>query len=85
MPVAESKLRIALGTGETKNTPTVAMPPQTVTVALADVFPLLAEAANTHRAWLNDFADDQITITRDLYEVIVAYQHIRRPQKPRVA
>ena len=53
----------------------------TVTVPLADVFPLLAEAARSRRAWLTDFADDQITISQDLYEVIVAYQHYRRPVK----
>lgn len=53
--------------------------PQTVTVPLADVFPLLAEASRSRRSWLSDFADDQITISQDLYEVIVAYQHYRRP------
>jgi hypothetical protein len=53
-----------------------------VTVPLADVFPLLAEAAGNRRAWLSDFADDQITISQDLYEVIVAYQHYRRPARP---
>lgn len=52
---------------------------ETVTVPLADVFPLLAEASRSRRAWLSDFADDQITISQDLYEVIVAYQHYRRP------
>ncbi len=60
--------------------------PQTVTVPLAEVFPLLAEASRNRRAWLSDFADDQITISQDLYEVIVAYQHYRRPDsKPRAA
>ena len=33
----------------------------------------------TDRAWLRDFEDDQITISSDLYEVILAYQHFRRP------
>jgi hypothetical protein len=31
------------------------------------------------RTWLRDFEDDQITISTDLYEVILAYQHYRRP------
>jgi len=26
-----------------------------------------------------DFADDEVTISMDLYEVILAYQHYRRP------
>jgi hypothetical protein len=28
---------------------------------------------------LDDFRDDEITISSDLYEVILAYQHFRRP------
>ena len=31
------------------------------------------------RAWVDDFADDEITISSDLYEVLLAYQHFRRP------
>jgi hypothetical protein len=41
--------------------------------------PLLADAVNSRRTWLQDFADDQITISSDLYEVILAYQHHIRP------
>ena len=53
--------------------------PQTVTVSLADVLPLLADAVNSRRTWLRDFANDEITISADLYEVILAYQHHLRP------
>jgi hypothetical protein len=28
---------------------------------------------------LADFADDEITVSMDLYEVLLAYQHYRRP------
>lgn len=52
---------------------------QTVTVPLAEVLPLLADAVQSHRTWLQDFQDDAITISMDLYEVILAYQHYRRP------
>ena len=31
------------------------------------------------RTWLQDFKNDEITISSDLYEVILAYQHYRRP------
>ncbi len=78
--MAHPKLRIFVG-----DEPTVSMAEdarlaaESVTVPLSDVFPLLAEAARSRRAWLSDFADDQITISQDLYEVIVAYQHLRRP------
>ncbi|HZZ26838.1 MAG TPA: hypothetical protein VFE46_02430 [Pirellulales bacterium] len=52
---------------------------QTVTVSLGEVLPLLADAVNSRRTWLKDFANDEITISADLYEVILAYQHHIRP------
>jgi hypothetical protein len=51
----------------------------TVTVSLGEVLPLLADAVRNERTWLADFEDDPITISTDLYEVILAYQHYRRP------
>ena len=53
--------------------------PETVTVPLAEVLPLLADAVNSRRTWLRDFSNDEITISADLYEVILAYQHHIRP------
>jgi len=50
-----------------------------VTIPLGEIFPLLADAVRSERTWLRDFEDDQITISTDLYEVILAYQHYRRP------
>jgi hypothetical protein len=52
---------------------------ETVTVPLVEVMPLLADAVQSHRTWLRDFADDEVTISMDLYEVLLAYQHYRRP------
>jgi len=52
---------------------------ETVTVPLTTVLPLLEDAAVSKRTWLRDFEDDEITISMDLYEVILAYQHYRRP------
>ncbi|MGD9719972.1 MAG: hypothetical protein AB7O59_02015 [Pirellulales bacterium] len=51
----------------------------TVTVPLSEVLPMLADAVRNERTWLSDFDDDPITISTDLYEVILAYQHYRRP------
>ncbi len=51
----------------------------TISVPLGQIFPLLAEAVQSNRAWLQDFSDDDVTISSDLYEVILAYQHFRRP------
>jgi hypothetical protein len=51
----------------------------TVTVPLMDVLPLLTDALQSRRTWIRDFSDDEITISMDLYEVLLAYQHYRRP------
>lgn len=50
-----------------------------VRVTLAEILPLLADAAASQRTWLSDFADDEISITADLYDVLQAYRHYRRP------
>lgn len=50
-----------------------------VSVPLGEVLPLLADAVRSQRTWLRDFEDDEIRISADLYEVILAYQHYRRP------
>ena len=52
---------------------------ETVTVPLTEVLPLLADAVQSERTWLRDFEDDEVTISIDLYEVLLAYQHYRRP------
>ena len=54
-------------------------PKQTVTVPLTELIPLLADAVRSRRTWLRDFEDDEITISMDLYEVILAYQYYRCP------
>lgn len=51
----------------------------TVRVTLGDVLPLLADAVASDRTWLRDFADDEITISSDLNDVLQAYRHFRRP------
>ena len=50
-----------------------------VTVPLGEVFPLLVDAIKSQRTWLEDFTDDDVTISNDLYEVLLAYRHCRRP------
>jgi len=61
----------------TDGTPTTARA-ETVTVPLMEVLPHLADAVQSERTWLRDFADDEVTISMDLYEVLLAYQHYRR-------
>ncbi|HMO85789.1 MAG TPA: hypothetical protein PKC18_12820 [Lacipirellulaceae bacterium] len=50
-----------------------------VSAPLSEVLPLLADAFNSQRTWLSDFEDDEITVSADLYEVLLAYQFYRRP------
>ena len=50
-----------------------------LTVSVGEVLPLLADAMASRRTWLRDFEDDEITISSDLYEVLLAYRHFRRP------
>lgn len=48
-------------------------------VALGSIIPLLMEAVENDRAWLKDFADETVRIDADLYDVLLAYQQLRRP------
>jgi len=52
---------------------------ETVNVSLREILPVLVEAMNSRRGWVNDFADDELAISTDLYEVISAYQSYRKP------
>jgi hypothetical protein len=51
--------------------------PATVPVPLGDLLPLLALAQRQNYLWLQDFLDDQVLITEDLYEVLRAFRHTR--------
>ena len=78
--MAQTSLRVYYGP---ENDVVSTVEPQTtsnsVSVPLAEILPLLADAVNNHRTWLADFADDEVTISNDLYEIILAYQHFARP------
>jgi hypothetical protein len=49
-----------------------------VEVSLADIAPVIADAFANGRGWLADFSHDTIEIDADLYEVLLAYQQMRR-------
>jgi hypothetical protein len=80
--MAESRLRVYFGP-EGENSRESLSPGATardqVTLPLGEILPLLADAVASQRTWLRDFDDDPITISSDLYEVALAYQHYRRP------
>ncbi|TVP97088.1 MAG: hypothetical protein EA381_15930 [Planctomycetaceae bacterium] len=52
--------------------------PRRVEVSLGQVAPLIADALRSGRCWLQDFADDTVTIDADLYEILLAYAKLRR-------
>ena len=74
-----SKLRIVFSNEQQVEAQPLASPStQQVTVRLEEVFPVLIEAIANGHGWIQDFADDPLTISSDLYEVLLAYQHHRR-------
>jgi hypothetical protein len=80
--ITSSQLRVYYGPkGDSVAAKATEAPSQrkTVTVPLMEVMPLLADAIQSQRTWLRDFEDDEATISMDLYEVLLAYQHYRRP------
>ena len=77
-----SRLRVYHGPDEaaTRGDATATIPlRETVTLTVGEVLPLLIEAVQNRRQWVGDFFDDEMTISSDLYEVLLAYQHFRRP------
>ncbi len=49
----------------------------TVRISLRDLLPLIAIAKRQNYLWLNDFLDDEIKVTPDLYEVLRAFRECR--------
>ncbi|MDX1927572.1 MAG: hypothetical protein SFV81_13705 [Pirellulaceae bacterium] len=49
-----------------------------VAVSMQQVLPLLVDAVRSNRNWLNDFSDETVEISSDLYHVLLAYKEMRR-------
>ena len=79
--MAPSRLRVYYGPEEESLQASPATIPMRdeITLPLGEVLPLILDAVQSRRTWVDDFSDDQITISSDLYEVLLAYQHFRRP------
>jgi len=77
--MAQPRLRIFCGTQDSNLETAEPQQPEKVTVPLSEVFPLLADAVHSKRTWIEDFGEDEITISADLYDVILSYEHFRRP------
>jgi hypothetical protein len=52
-------------------------PEPDVCVRLADLLPVAAMAQRMNFIWLKDFLDDEVMVSRDLYEVMQAFRGSR--------
>ena len=77
--MARSRLRVYYGPESSPAPSADGKGERKVQVPLAEIFPLLADAVRNERTWLKDFEHEEINISTDLYEVILAYQYCRRP------
>ena len=53
-------------------------PPPSVPMPLSELVEVLRHATASQRAWLDDFADDELLVGEDLAEVVRAYRAHRR-------
>ncbi|HKB39710.1 MAG TPA: hypothetical protein VKD72_24960 [Gemmataceae bacterium] len=51
--------------------------PASVRVSLGELLPLVALAHRNNYVWLQDFLDDEVAITPDLYEVLRSFRCFR--------
>lgn len=87
LPCARSADVVAIGGGNHMMRPklrifrgddaVVTAPEPEVTVPLGDILRVLEDAVRWDRAWLQDFADDEVRISADLHEIITAYSDMR--------
>ena len=57
--------------------PAIASPPATSRITLRELLPLVAVAQRMNLLWLNDFIDDEVVVTADLYDVLKAFSGCR--------
>jgi len=53
-------------------------PEPAIRVSLRDLLPLIALAKRNNYLWLQDFLEDEVEITSDLYEVLQAFSACRK-------
>jgi len=70
-------LRLFAGSDEDRGGDDIATPAPTVRIRLRDLLPLVAMAQKNHFIWLKDFLDDEISISDDLHDVLMAFRSTR--------
>lgn len=68
------KLKLFIGADEPQ-TATLAEPD--VSIRLEELTRILADAIIWDRSWIQDFGDDEVRISADLFEVLSAYSQMR--------
>lgn len=68
------RLRLFVGAEEPE---TMTLPEPEVSIKLGELTRILADAIIWDRTWVADFADDDIRISSDLYEVLSTYAQLR--------
>ncbi len=53
--------------------------PATVRVKAGEALPMLLDAMLSYRVWLEDFAEDEMTLPADLYDVLLAHRQMQQP------
>ncbi|MEC7557252.1 MAG: hypothetical protein VX311_08570 [Planctomycetota bacterium] len=66
--------RLRIFTGEDH---VATLPEPAVNITFAELTEILSDASRTDRTWLRDFADDEVRVSPDLYEVLCAFRHLR--------
>ena len=60
-----------------EESPSPSIPQPTIRVSLGDLLPLVALAHRQNYVWLQDFLEDEVKISEDLYEVLQAFRCYR--------
>ena len=75
--MAQPQLRVYYGPTESARRTKSEVARECVSVPLGEILPALASSVRTRRTWVRDFAEDEVTISTDLYQVIMAFQNLR--------
>jgi len=68
------RLRLFVGSDEPE---TMAFPEPEVSIKLGELTRILADAIIWDRTWVTDFADDDVKISADLFEILSMYSQMR--------
>jgi hypothetical protein len=72
-----TRLKLYSPPREDQDTETATLPGPEVRVPLGDLLPVVAMAQRMNFIWLKDFLDDEVAVSQDLYEVMLAFRSSR--------